>query len=151
VLAVRRDDPLAAHASVAFARLRDHPVITLMRGSGLRAVLEDAPGRAEFTPRISAEASELASLVELAAQGLGVALLPCSGVGEAGPASRSSKGHRPTLGISEVIVRREPHNLTPERSRIRPQHRPTTLVVEPTRASAPLEVRDHQEITRVAG
>ena len=40
-------------------------------------------GDAGFTPRITAETGELSSLVELAAEGLGVAVLPHSAVGEA--------------------------------------------------------------------
>jgi DNA-binding transcriptional LysR family regulator len=53
-------------------------MITLVRGSGLRTVLENACRDAGFVPRIVAEADELGSLVELAAEGLGVAVLPAS-------------------------------------------------------------------------
>jgi DNA-binding transcriptional LysR family regulator len=55
-------------------------LITLTRGSGLRTVLENACRKAGFAPRITAETGELGSLVELAAEGLGVALLPRSAV-----------------------------------------------------------------------
>jgi DNA-binding transcriptional LysR family regulator len=78
VLAVRRGDPLSHRRSVTLARLRQQPMITLVRGSGLRTVLENACREAGFVPRITAEASDLGSLVELALEGLGVAILPSS-------------------------------------------------------------------------
>jgi DNA-binding transcriptional LysR family regulator len=81
VLAVRPDHALARRARASLGELRDHPLITLTRGSGLRVVLENACRDAGFTPRIAAETGELASLVELAAEGLGVALVPRSAVG----------------------------------------------------------------------
>lgn len=80
VLAVRPDHPLSLRSSVSFGRLREYPLITLTRGSGLRTVLENACRKAGFAPRITAETGELGSLVELAAEGLGVALLPRSAV-----------------------------------------------------------------------
>jgi DNA-binding transcriptional LysR family regulator len=80
VLAVRRGDPLSSRRSVTLAHLRAQPMITLPRGSGLRTVLENACRDAGFVPRITAEADELGSLVELAAEGLGVAVLPRSAV-----------------------------------------------------------------------
>jgi DNA-binding transcriptional LysR family regulator len=83
VLAVRRGHPLSHHESVALRDLREHPIITLTRGSGLRAVLENACRDAGFAPRITVEASELSSLVELAAEGLGVAIVPRSAVDQA--------------------------------------------------------------------
>jgi DNA-binding transcriptional LysR family regulator len=85
VLAVRPDHPLARRTAVTFGRLRDRLLITLTRGSGLRTVLEKAYRDAGFTPRITAETSELGSLVELAAAGLGVALLPRSAIAEDEP------------------------------------------------------------------
>jgi DNA-binding transcriptional LysR family regulator len=78
VIAVRSDHPLARRASITLDRLRDLPLVTLTPGSGLRAVLENASRDAGFTPRIVADTGELDSLVELAAEGLGVALLPRS-------------------------------------------------------------------------
>ena len=78
VLAVRNGDPLSRRRTIALAQLREQPMITLVRGSGLRAVLESACRDAGFAPMITAEAGELGSLVELAAEGLGVAVLPRS-------------------------------------------------------------------------
>jgi DNA-binding transcriptional LysR family regulator len=78
VIAVPRGHPLSRRRTVTLARLRDEPMITLTHGTGLRTVLESASRDAGFTPRITAETSDLASLVELVAEGLGAALLPRS-------------------------------------------------------------------------
>ncbi len=78
VVGVFRHHPLAHRTTIALGQLRDEPIITLTHGSGLRKVLESACRNAGFTPRITAETSELASLIELAAEGLGVAVVPRS-------------------------------------------------------------------------
>jgi DNA-binding transcriptional LysR family regulator len=97
VVAVRPDHPLARRASIALDRLRDLPLVTLTPGSGLRAVLEHASRDAGFTPRIVAETGELRSLVELAAEGLGVALLPRSVVPTGDPRVAVLELTRPRL------------------------------------------------------
>lgn len=78
VLATHRDNRLSGRKTVAVAQLRDRPLITLVRGSGLRAVLENACREAGFEPRIAAEAGDLHSLLQLAAADLGAAVLPLS-------------------------------------------------------------------------
>ena len=83
VFAARRGHPLSHRKTIALRDLREHPIITLTRGSGLRAVLENACRDAGFAPRIIAETDELSSLVELAAEGLGVAIVPRSAVDQA--------------------------------------------------------------------
>jgi DNA-binding transcriptional LysR family regulator len=80
VVAARSDHPLARRKTVTIADLRDQPLITLVQGSGLRTLLEAACRDAGFSPRITAETAELGSLAELAAAGVGVALLPQSAV-----------------------------------------------------------------------
>lgn len=83
VLVVRSGHPLSRRKAITLGQLREQPMITLMRGSGLRAVMENACRKAGFVPRISVETGELGSLVELAAEGLGVAILPRSAIGQA--------------------------------------------------------------------
>jgi DNA-binding transcriptional LysR family regulator len=78
VLAVRRGHPLTRHRTTTLNAIREQPMITLVRGNGLRTVLENACHRAGFTPRIVAETGDLRSLLELATEGLGVALVPRS-------------------------------------------------------------------------
>ena len=80
VVGVRRGHPLGERKTIALASMREQPMVTLIRGSGLRAVLENACREAGFVPRISAETGELGSLVELAAEGLGIAIVPRSAV-----------------------------------------------------------------------
>ena len=83
VLGVRRGHPLSRRKTVTLRDLREHPMITLTRGSGLRAVLENACRDAGFVPRITVETGELGSLVELAGEGLGVVIVPHSAVDQA--------------------------------------------------------------------
>ena len=80
VLAVHPEHPLAQRESVRVGALRDEPFVTLTHASRLRHVLEAICGQAGFTPRIAAETTDLAVMVMLAAEGVGVALLPRSGL-----------------------------------------------------------------------
>jgi DNA-binding transcriptional LysR family regulator len=79
VLAVHPQHPLAARTSVRLSVLRDEPVVTLTRASRLRIVLETVCRQAGFAPRIVAETSDLNVMVQLVAEGIGVALMPRSG------------------------------------------------------------------------
>jgi len=76
VLAVHSGHDLADQGSITFGRLRDQPMVTLPAGSGQRAMLDAAAHTAGFTPRIVAESSQLAFLLELAATTVGAALVP---------------------------------------------------------------------------
>jgi DNA-binding transcriptional LysR family regulator len=78
VAAVSPDDALAAERSVALEQLRDQPLISLPRGTGVRTALDAACADAGFTPRIVLEASALPMVAQLAQRGLGVAILPAS-------------------------------------------------------------------------
>jgi DNA-binding transcriptional LysR family regulator len=80
VLAVARDHALAELETVRLGALRDEPFVTLTHASRLRDVLEAMCAQAGFTPRIAAETTDLAVMVMLAAEGVGVALLPRSGL-----------------------------------------------------------------------
>jgi DNA-binding transcriptional LysR family regulator len=78
VLGVCRDHPLSRRKAITVVDLREQPMITLIPGSGLRTVIENACHDAGFSPRIIAETGDLGSLVELVAAGLGVAVVPRS-------------------------------------------------------------------------
>jgi DNA-binding transcriptional LysR family regulator len=78
VAAVRPEDPLAAQRSVTVADLRDQPLVSLPRGTGVRTALDAACADAGFTPLIVLEASALPMVAQLAERGLGVAILPAS-------------------------------------------------------------------------
>ncbi|WP_371482453.1 LysR family transcriptional regulator [Kitasatospora sp. NBC_00315] len=76
VVAVAHDHELAVHRVVSIDTLRGRPLISLPRGTGLRARLDEACAAAGFTPQIAFEASDPGQLAELAAHGLGAAILP---------------------------------------------------------------------------
>ncbi|MET9418478.1 LysR family transcriptional regulator [Streptomyces klenkii] len=82
VAAVAPGDPLLdgvegdGGASVPLADLRDRPLICLPRGTGVRAALERGCASAGFRPRVTFEAAAPHVLAQLAARGLGIAVLP---------------------------------------------------------------------------
>lgn len=76
VAAVALDDPLARRDTIALTALRDRKLICLPKGTGLRAIIDDACAAAGFTPGISFEIGDPLTLAQLAARGLGVAVLP---------------------------------------------------------------------------
>ncbi|WLW49910.1 LysR family transcriptional regulator [Streptomyces sp. YU58] len=89
------DEPLVAAAAeghplfaayggagaVPVAALAEYPLISLVRGTGVRAVLDRLCGEAGFRPRIAFEAAAPDALTRLAARGLGVAVIPGLGPG----------------------------------------------------------------------
>ncbi len=87
VAAVHPGHPLAASGSVTVNALRDLPLVSLPRGTGVRAALDAACAQAGFTPRIVFEASALPMVAQLATRGLGVAILPASAATGVGPAT----------------------------------------------------------------
>lgn len=76
--AVGLRDPLAERATVSLTALRDRALICLPPGTGIRSILDTACAAAGFVPRIAFEAGTPMVLAELAARGLGVAILPAS-------------------------------------------------------------------------
>src|SRR6185437_2092228 len=84
VLVVHPEHPIAGRKSVPLTVLRDEPVVTLTQASRLRGILEAFCRQEGFTPRIVAETSDLNVMVQLVAEGIGVALMPRSGQEEAG-------------------------------------------------------------------
>lgn len=76
VAAVSHDHELAAHRSISLDTLRGRQLISLPRGTGLRARLEEACAVAGFAPHIAFEATDPEVLAQLASHGLGAAILP---------------------------------------------------------------------------
>ncbi|MGC0419813.1 LysR family transcriptional regulator [Embleya sp. AB8] len=97
VAALAPDDPLllSGRTSIPLTALRDRPLIGLPRGTGLRAVLERACAEAGFRPRVAFEAAAPLLLAQLAARGLGVAVVPALT-----PAQAAALGLR-TLDLDE--------------------------------------------------
>ena len=86
VVAVPPDHPLVGSAHAGVRDLRHEPLVTLVHGTGLRAVVESACAEAGFDPRIAIESDDLTVLTDLVARGLGVAVLPESTARRAVPA-----------------------------------------------------------------
>ncbi|MEU6562118.1 LysR family transcriptional regulator [Nocardia nova] len=61
---------------IALADLRERSLICLPRGTGIRGVLEHACAAAGFEPRVDFEAAAPPLLIQLAAGGLGIAVVP---------------------------------------------------------------------------
>jgi DNA-binding transcriptional LysR family regulator len=78
VAAVAHTDPLAGRRTIALRALRDAPLICLPHGTGLRSRLEVACAGLGFRPHVAFEAGDPGVLAQLAATGLGVAILPQS-------------------------------------------------------------------------
>jgi DNA-binding transcriptional LysR family regulator len=70
--------PLAGKATVTLAALAAHLLVSLPRGTGGRSSLDQACARAGLTPRIGFEAADPRVLADLAAHGLGAAVVPRS-------------------------------------------------------------------------
>ncbi|MFD1544645.1 LysR family transcriptional regulator [Nonomuraea guangzhouensis] len=73
----------AGTPTITLRELADRALICLPRGTGLRAALDEACAAAGFTAHVAFEASEPYVLGQLAAKGLGVAVLPESAVAAA--------------------------------------------------------------------
>lgn len=76
VAAVNHGDPLAGTAAVPLAALRARPLVAMPPGTGLRACVDDACAAAGFRPDVAFEAGDPNVLADLAARGLGLAVLP---------------------------------------------------------------------------
>lgn len=78
VAAVCASDPLSRSSRIPLAALKERGLVTLSRGTALRAAFGAACAEAGFTPRVDLESTDLAVVAQLAARGLGVAILPAS-------------------------------------------------------------------------
>ncbi|TNC23510.1 LysR family transcriptional regulator [Amycolatopsis alkalitolerans] len=76
--AVAVDHELARHHEITLDDLRDRSLICLPPGSGIRSHLDSACARAGFTAKVAFEAGHPLALAQLAARGLGIAILPDS-------------------------------------------------------------------------
>src|SRR6266536_6599855 len=76
--AVSHGDELAKRSTIPLNALRDRVLISLPPGTGIRSLLDDACAAAGFSPHIAFEASTPGVLAQLAARGLGIAIVPAS-------------------------------------------------------------------------
>ena len=76
--AVVHGHPLATATSITLAELVQHPLITLPRGSGVRSIVESTCAALGVRPNVCFEAGNPLVVAQLAAGGLGVAIVPGS-------------------------------------------------------------------------
>ncbi len=85
VAAVPEDHPLAARERIGLAELAEHTLVTMPRGTGIRAVLDQACAARGLAVEIALQASAPEAVADLAGRGLAVAVLSASMVaGRAG-------------------------------------------------------------------
>jgi DNA-binding transcriptional LysR family regulator len=126
VAAVAPGDELAGRTSMPFAALRGRTLICLPRGTGLRRLIEDACAGAGFRPHVAFEAGEPYVLAQLAARGMGVAVLPESATRRysaqlhtialtepplRGRIALAWRAHGPTAPAARALVERARHHL----------------------------------------
>lgn len=110
VLVTPTGHPLAARPGTTLAAARGEPFVCLAADSRLHAILTGAAAAEGFTPRIEFETYSPASIRELVAAGLGVALLARSAAERPGPA----------IGVCELAHAPEHPPIGLIRSRARP-------------------------------
>jgi DNA-binding transcriptional LysR family regulator len=76
VLACARDHPLAARDAVTLRQLRDESFVELPDNWGVRIAIDLAFAAAGISRRIAFELNEVSTLLDLVANGLGVAIVP---------------------------------------------------------------------------
>jgi DNA-binding transcriptional LysR family regulator len=94
VAIVAPGDPLSASRTITLEALAGRPLIALPRGTGLRAVIDQAFAQAGFHPHVAFEASDPYVLAQLAGHRLGVAIVT-------EPVARAYHGQLPALAITE--------------------------------------------------
>jgi len=80
----------ATSGGITLKALRGVPLISLPRGTGVRMALDAACAEAGFTPNVIFEASALPMVAQLAAQGLGLAVVPASTANAANAANTAN-------------------------------------------------------------
>lgn len=97
-VAVSPHHPLAKGKTVSLDVLREHALITLPPGTGLRTELDAACAKAGFEPRVVFEVGDPRLLAQLASHGLGAAVLPAS-------AARNQPGPLHLLTLTKPRIR----------------------------------------------
>lgn len=131
VATVPRGDPLASARTVAMREIEGRPLISLPRGTGIRAGIEDFCADTGVQLRIAFEASNPLVLAQLAARGLGVAILPAS-VGRAWAQELHSLAITPEVRGRVALAWRANGPLSPATQALIRYARATLPAVAPT-------------------
>lgn len=78
VAAVPPGHPLADRDGITLAELTGHPLVCLPRGTGVRAVLDEMTAARGLSPAVALQATAPGAVIDLAARGLGAAVLTAS-------------------------------------------------------------------------
>ena len=97
VAVVAHGEPLSDQETVGLGALEEHTLISMPVGSGMRSVLDEACTAAGVRPRIGLETTNPQMLAQLAARGLGVAIVPESTALEHADRLHALKIVRPAL------------------------------------------------------
>ncbi|MCK9893361.1 LysR family transcriptional regulator [Frankia sp. AgB32] len=89
IAAVAPTHPLADRPRVTLAELAPHPLVCLPTGTGIRAVFDQACAAAHLHPQVRLQAAAPRAVADLAARGLGVAILSASMTAEHGDRLRA--------------------------------------------------------------
>ncbi|MBB1252296.1 LysR family transcriptional regulator [Streptomyces sp. OF3] len=111
--AVGHDHPLAPNAAIAVEEIEGHALICLPEGSGLRAAADAAWAAAGVKPRVAFEAGDPRVLAQLAARGLGVAILPERFVLSRPEELHPVEIHSPHLRAGLALARRSGGRISP--------------------------------------
>jgi DNA-binding transcriptional LysR family regulator len=111
--AVSHDHSLAGTTGITVEEIEAYPLMCLPEGSGLRAAADAAWAAVGVKPRVAFEAGDPRVLAQLAARGLGVAILP-----ERFVRSRPDELHpveilSPHLRAGLALVRRSSGRISP--------------------------------------
>jgi DNA-binding transcriptional LysR family regulator len=119
VAVVAHGEPLSDQETVGLGALEEHTLISMPVGSGMRSVLDEACTAAGVRPRIGLEATNPQMLAQLAARGLGVAIVPESTALEHADQLHALKIVRPALrGRLAMAWRADGHQSTAARALI---------------------------------
>ena len=100
VLALPTDHPLTALAAISWNQLQSESLILPARGTGNRALIDEAVARTGLTLKWTFETERSSTALSLVSGGTGIALLPASAL-ETGEDSRTTWRH-----LSEPVVAR---------------------------------------------
>jgi len=104
----------AGKGPVSWKQLAGHPLVTLKPGYGVRRSIDQAATAAGVQLMIAHEVSLLGTALALAANGLGVSILPASILAHAGyPNLQARRLIRPTVARNIAVVHRQGQTLSP--------------------------------------
>jgi DNA-binding transcriptional LysR family regulator len=110
---VSHEDALAGRAAITVQALAGHPLICRPKGTGLRSYIDSDFRAAALDPRVSFEAGDPPLAAQLAAEGLGVGLVPRSVADARQGLLHTIAITRPALEVSITLAWRSEGPISP--------------------------------------